>query len=1044
MPPAAPADRQLFSAYTNAKDTQGCAISLSAIHQRIRTDSALQRQTQALRPLSQDPDQADVYRQQKAALPAFIAGGRFPAGHRKAEDLTKHSGFLILDLDYLDDAHTVRHAAAALPHTALAFISPSGAGVKVLVALNPHPTDARSHTAAWHAVSQYYAVQLAVKPDPSGKDVSRLTFFAHDPDAYMNPAAQPFAWQAVAPPRPAPPRDEAPDPAPPPSAQYTMDEYCNMLDSISPPEAYEEWLKLLTAIKAAGLSQEEAEAWSARGEKHRAGEVAGRWTGLNTTRVTTGTLVRHVKEARWPFPQLTAEPDWALMPHCDAARLIHAHARTLLFVKEERGDYAHPDPAKARLLSLDSNGATWGVEKDRLLHLQIALCRKYRLYIHADKDTSHKDASIADRYLRKVGTQDGLIDTLKHVGAAVLAMKEYNTLPPGLTCCAFGAPDRDKRYLGVVNGVVDLKTGKLLPPAEARKTLVTRSTGVTFDPSARHEHVDGLLAHLDPAAAEYLKRVLGRAVWGNPERGFILLCGPRNGGKTTLLTALQQALGEEAGTVSADAIRPQRRGGKEGPTPERESLVTKRVVTAVEVERWTFDPGRLKALAGGGDFISVQPKYEKERKAQITAAIILAANELPRFGLTDAAVADRLRVVPYPAVPESRKKQAVLQAFKEDGDTHVKRAMLALLVRYAAQNPPGADIPLPEVVQREITAAVSAEQGEFGDWLHHVLIEDGRAKVSVPQIWEAWAAHVGEDDPQQKVIDDVRRQDVPKRVRDLCNLGPATILRIGTQVQRGWSGYRLATPEEYQKRVEAADRPAAKLPIAGLPPALPEEIALALSTAAEEKLDPVGLYDLFAWLKRGGTRYTHTAANGDTYSVAVYPEAARALYQIRQGEMDRLSLSPSDPYDEEGDIFISRPLRSPQVADLEGQADNPTPIPGAFFSLEFRARSCDLDSLEQCGVLGALLLALSDDLRDQLVDAYQRTPAEDPVPPLTPPEWEAHITERKRQLQEVRQREASTIRAALASGKPKGVVATEMGMSQEYLDHFLDTVEDFD
>ena len=331
---------------------------------------------------------------------------------------------------------------------------------------------------------------------------------------------------------------------------------------------------------------------------------------------------------------------------------------------------------------------------------------------------------------------------------------------------------------------------------------------MTFDPKARHDHVDGLLAHLDPDAAEYLKRVLGRAVWGNPERGFILLCGPKNGGKTTLLTAIQQALGEEAGTVSADAIRPQRRGGKEGPTPERESLVTKRVVTAVEVERWTFDSGRLKALAGGGDFISVQPKYQKERKAQVTAAIILAANELPRFGLTDAAVADRLRVVPYPAVPESRKKLDVLQAFKADGDTKVKQAMLALLVRYAAQNPPGVDIPLPKVIQRERDAAVHAEQGEFGEWLHHALIEDAHGKVSAPQIWEAWATYVGETDTEQQIIGDVRRPDVPKRVRELFNLGPAVMLRFSpTQIKRGWSGYRLATPEEYQKRV-AGCRPA--------------------------------------------------------------------------------------------------------------------------------------------------------------------------------------------------------------------------------------------
>ena len=646
-----PAAHKPFGYYKNAADTRGVPISLSEIRRRIQTDTSLQRQTQKLRPLSQDPAQADVYKQKKTRLPAFIAGGLFPPGRRRANALKKHSGFLILDLDHLDDAGAVRQAAAEIPHTALAFVSPSGAGVKVLVALDSPPTDAHSHTDAWHAVSRYYADQLKVEPDPTGKDVSRLTFLAHDPDTYVNPCAPPFAWRAAAPPLSSQFNGKASDAVPPPSAQYTVDEYRDMLAAVSPRDDYQDWLKVLTAIKAAGLSQEDADAWSARGRKYRVEEVADRWTGLDTTRGAARTLVHHAQKAGWsrpgtsvthfPFPQLTEEPGWALMPDCDAARLIHAHAHELLFVKNERGDYTHSDPAKARLLSLDSNNSTWGLEKDYLLYDHIALCREYRLYIYAQ--ASPKDAWRADRYLRKVGMQDGLTQTLKHVGAAVLAMEKRHTLPAALTRCQFGEPDRNKRYFGVVNGVVDLKTGQLLPPADARTKLVTRSTGVTFTPEARHDYVDGLLAHLDPDAAEYLKQVLGQAIWGNPDRGFVLLCGPKNGGKTTLLTAVQQSLGDEAGTVSSDAIRPQRYGGKEGPTPERESLVTKRVVTAVEVERWNFDPGRLKAVSGGGDFISVQPKYKPERKALITATIVLAANELPRFGLTDAAVADRLR-----------------------------------------------------------------------------------------------------------------------------------------------------------------------------------------------------------------------------------------------------------------------------------------------------------------------------------------------------------------------------------------------------------------
>ena len=162
--------------------------------------------------------------------------------------------------------------------------------------------------------------------------------------------------------------------------------------------------------------------------------------------------------------------------------------------------------------------------------------------------------------------------------------------------------------------------------------------------------------------------------------------------------------------------------------------------------------------------------------------------------------------------------------------------------------------------------------------------------------------------------------------------------------------------------------------------------------------------------------------------------------------MKRLSPSPSQ-YDEEKDVFISTPFASiPKVADLVGQADNPTPLPGAFFSLDFKIRSCDLTSLEeeQYGVLAALLLALPDALRERLVEAYRRMSAEDPVPPPTPTEWEADIAERERWVQEEMQRDVAAIGEALASSTPKRDVAIERGMTQKFLDDLLAAAEDPD
>ena len=195
--------------------------------------------------------------------------------------------------------------------------------------------------------------------------------------------------------------------------------------------------------------------------------------------------------------------------------------------------------------------------------------------------------------------------------------------------------DAAGRYLGCRNGVVDLQTGVPLNRSDARKHLVTRSTGITYDPSARHDAVDKLTSHLDPEAAEYLWRVLGRAIWASPDKAFIFLLGPRNSGKTTLALAIRKALGKEAGEFSSDALR-QERGEKTGPTPERRALIEQRIVIGSEAEDWKISPAKLKTFSGGGDRITYQPKYQAERTATVRATIILVANRLPRLGLSDS------------------------------------------------------------------------------------------------------------------------------------------------------------------------------------------------------------------------------------------------------------------------------------------------------------------------------------------------------------------------------------------------------------------------
>ena len=361
-----------------------------------------------------------------------------------------------------------------------------------------------------------------------------------------------------------------------------------------------------------------------------------------------------------------------------------------------------------------------------------------------------------------------------------------------LTVCDQSNLDKNGQYLGCENGVVDLETGQLLDPEEARKHLVTRSTGVKYHAGATDWAIDELTSHLDEELAEYLWAVLGRALWGKPEKMLVVLIGPGDAGKSTLFSAVSAALGPWCGSFGPDLLRPGHLDrNKQGPTPERAVLVEKRIAYATEVEDYAVDAVKTKHFAGGAqDTIAHQPKYQAEDSFPLTATLFLTGNDYPALALDDEALALRLRCIPY------SKPRQLLDG--RDGRKHLanavgtekaREAMLARLVKFAVANPPGEDVPVPETVQRETEERVSMARGAFGNWLRDRLVRDQDSRVSGQAIWEAWADHVGVS-PDSDIVGGVKKKDRAKRIRAIFGVDPKQ-LRIDGENVRGYEGLRL-------------------------------------------------------------------------------------------------------------------------------------------------------------------------------------------------------------------------------------------------------------
>lgn len=124
----------------------------------------------------------------KESLPAVTISGTFFG--RANDRLEEHNGLLQVDFDKLPPGQ-VDAAFAALsgdPHTLVAARSPSLTGVKGAIRV-PVAEDGTGHAEAFAAAERYFREVHNLTLDTACKDVARLCFVTHDPEAVYNPNA---------------------------------------------------------------------------------------------------------------------------------------------------------------------------------------------------------------------------------------------------------------------------------------------------------------------------------------------------------------------------------------------------------------------------------------------------------------------------------------------------------------------------------------------------------------------------------------------------------------------------------------------------------------------------------------------------------------------------------------------------------------------------------------------------------------------------------------------------------------------------------------
>ena len=303
--------------------------------------------------------------------------------------------------------------------------------------------------------------------------------------------------------------------------------------------------------------------------------------------------------------------------------------------------------------------------------------------------------------------------------------------------------DANLDLLCVKNGVVDLRTGKLMP--HDPKYLMTKRTRVNYVPGATHPAWDKALEALAPAERLWLQRWVGCGLTGyqpddNGAATPILLGGGSNG-KSVLMTSIARTFGGYAHMGTHALLTPD--NGKDL-LRAAAALRGVRLCYIEELPDGVLNGNAIKQVSATptmkGEF-----KFKPEFTFNATHSLMVSANVAPRLDECTDAVVRRLAILPfnYRYVPNPSRKGDKLVDSNLLRELETKEAQAAILA-WAVE---GARAYLAD--GRHALPATELMEGEKSKWLSNIdtlagffndmLIEDAGAMIPWTHLYAAFA-----------------------------------------------------------------------------------------------------------------------------------------------------------------------------------------------------------------------------------------------------------------------------------------------------------------
>jgi hypothetical protein len=170
----------LISHYKNIHDSQDTDIELASFLEGVQSG----KWQDIVFDVRNAPTK-EIKDLKKKTAPLVTVSGSFSA--RKDDALRKHSNFIAIDIDNLDDASETKKRISQDPFIYAAFLSIGGNGLCLIVKI-----DGTRHLDAFNGIAAYLYNEYQLIVDQSGKNVSRARFVSYDPFMLLNTKSATF------------------------------------------------------------------------------------------------------------------------------------------------------------------------------------------------------------------------------------------------------------------------------------------------------------------------------------------------------------------------------------------------------------------------------------------------------------------------------------------------------------------------------------------------------------------------------------------------------------------------------------------------------------------------------------------------------------------------------------------------------------------------------------------------------------------------------------------------------------------------------------